>query len=290
MREKMFIVSKASGAKDSASRDEKLAMSLSKLNTSYLDLYYGVHGLKKPEQLSDELKNWAATAKEKGLIKFFGFSTHSNMADCMKAAAETDWIDAIMTKYDYRMADDKEMQEAVDKCHKKGIALIAMKTQAKGPTDEPDYKLISHFQDKGFSPEQAKLKAIWQDERFCAICSQMPSFTILNANIAAALDTTKLSDKDVKVLKEQAANNYCLGCEKICSEACAEMPFVADVMRSLMYANSYGSFELGKQAFHEIPQEVRERIADADFTVAQTRCPKNLPIANLMKQAYYQFA
>jgi len=40
------------------------------MNTSYVDLYYGFQGLSEPAQLTDELKQWVESAKERKLIKF----------------------------------------------------------------------------------------------------------------------------------------------------------------------------------------------------------------------------
>lgn len=293
LRKKLFIVTKASGASDVAGVEERFAKSLERMNTDYVDLYYGVHGLRSPDQLTDELKEWAAKAKKDGRIKYFGFSTHTNMAECIKAAAELDWIDAVMTTYNYRLLDDKPMQEAVDAFHKKGKALIAMKTQAKSVEgDVESEKLIAHFQDKGYTPEQAKLKVVWDDKRFCAICSQMPTATILLANVAAAMDKTSLGKDDVAVLNENADQTfagYCDGCENICGGACPDMPYIRDVMRCMMYENSYNDSIYAMQEFETIPVEARNMLGKADFSAAEKMCPRNLPIADLMSKANSRF-
>ncbi len=293
VRKKLFIVTKASGAKNIDEVEQKLQISLEKMNTDYVDLYYGVHGLNDPAQLTDELKQWSLKAKESGRIKYFGFSTHSNMAKCIKAAAELDWIDGVMTTYNYRLLDDQEMQEAVDAFHKSGKALIAMKTQAKTVEEDADWKLVSHFKNKGYSAEQAKLKAVWNDERFCCICSQMPNATILTANVAAALDKTDLESDDVAILNQNASktySNYCDGCENICSRACPDMPYIRDVMRCLMYENSYEDRTYALQEFDAIGSDITSKLKHADFTNAQKACPRKLPIADLMHQAMIKFA
>jgi len=292
IREELFIVTKASGATTPQQIEEKLQLSLERMNTKYIDLYYGVHGLNDPVQFTDELKQWAADAKKRGLIKYFGFSTHSNMADCMLKASELDWIDVIMTTYNYQFLDDEKMQKAVQQCHDAGIAIIAMKTQAKGAKDEPDYKLVNHFEQKGYTAEQAKIKAVWQDQRITAVCSQMPNISILTANAAAALDNTKLAPSDTKVLKDDASANstlHCLGCERICSNACQQMPKVRDVMRSLMYANCYNDHKKALNTFAKIPAPFRANLKTADYSLAERQCPKNLPIAALMKEAAQKF-
>ena len=81
-------------------------------------------------RFTDDIKKWAENAKKQGVIKHFGFTTHENMPQCLMAASKLDWIDAIMMKYDFRLMQDKQMQDAIDACHKAGIGLIAMKTQS----------------------------------------------------------------------------------------------------------------------------------------------------------------
>ncbi|MHC4594892.1 MAG: aldo/keto reductase, partial [Planctomycetota bacterium] len=72
VRKKLFIVSKASGARTVADVEKRLLLSLERMNTEYIDLYYGVHGLSDPAQLTDELRRWAESAKKRKLIRFFG--------------------------------------------------------------------------------------------------------------------------------------------------------------------------------------------------------------------------
>jgi predicted aldo/keto reductase-like oxidoreductase len=291
IREKLFLVTKASGAKSVEDIEAKLQLSLQRMNTKYIDLYYGVHGLSDPANLNDDLKNWAKSAKDRGLIKHFGFSTHSNMADCLSAAAELDWIDGIMTTYNFELLDDEKMQAAVDKCSKKGIGLIAMKTQAKGVDSSQVDSTLKKFSEKGFTPEQAKMKIVWEDKRFCAICSQMPNFTILLSNVAAAMDKTKINPNEaIEIKKDLQSNAYCAGCEMICSEACPDMPYIRDVMRALMYSNAYGQSDVARETFNSIPAYARENIMSADYSIAQQKCPRNLPIANLVQQANAMFA
>jgi len=121
LRKDLFITSKASSARKEPTpqaivkkAEERLQASLKRMNTNYIDLYYGVHGLSDPAQLDDELRRWAENAKKRKLIRFFGFSTHRNMAQCLEAAAKLDWIDDVMTSYNYRLMQDAEMQAAVD--------------------------------------------------------------------------------------------------------------------------------------------------------------------------------
>jgi predicted aldo/keto reductase-like oxidoreductase len=291
LRKKLFIVSKSSGAKDSADMESKLKQSLERLKTSYIDLYY-FHGLSDPAELSDEIKAFAQKAKDKGLIKFYGFSTHGNMAKVMLAASKLDWIDAIMTTYNFREAQNPEMKEAVDACHKANIGLVAMKAIAKGPIREDDKPLTDHFIKRGFTEGQAKLKAVWADERFATICCKMPNLRQMAENVAASLDKTKLVQADFDVLNEYAqstCSGYCAGCMEICESALPGVP-VRDIMRYVMYHESYGMPELAKEEFAKIEGSIRSKLCEFDYSAAESKCPHKLAIGQIIRDASARLA
>ena len=97
-----------------------------------MDLFF-IHRLTGIDEMTPALKDWAAEMKKAGKIKFFGFSTHTNMEDCLLGAAKLDWIDAVMFTYNFQVMHNPKMQEAVNACAKAGVGLVAMKTQAGRP-------------------------------------------------------------------------------------------------------------------------------------------------------------
>ncbi len=288
-RKEIFIVTKASGAKDAASRSKCLQSSLQRMNTNYIDSYYGAHGLSNPAQLTDELKQWAADAKAKGLIRYFGFSTHNNMAACLLAASKLDWIDAIMTSYNYRLTQDANLSAAVDACHKAGIALIAMKTQAFRSDTEDEKAIDNHFIQKGFTEGQAKIKAVLQDSRICSACVTMKSVATITSNVAAVLDKTELSQNDLEFMDsyaKQTCSGYCAGCANLCAAAVPQMPYISDVLRSLMYHRRYGDVKIAKELFAQVAAQVVGPVSNFDYRPAEKVCPNRIPIGSLMKEAH----
>ena len=287
-RKEIFLVTKASGADTVEEVEERLQTSLKRMNTSYVDLYYGVHALSNPRELTSELRDWVKSAKDRGLIRHFGFSTHKNMHKCLIKAAKMDWIDVIMTSYNFRLMQDKKLNRAVDACHDAGIGLIAMKTQGKTIKSRKDRKLTQHFLESGFTEGQAKLKVVMDDKRFTATCITMQSVALLTTNVAAVLDKTKLSEADKSILAEfaeQTCSGYCAGCGYLCDYTVAGAPYVSDVMRYLMYCNSYGDEQKARELFSEIPVAAREKLAKVDLSVAERRCPQRLPIGAFVKEA-----
>ncbi len=301
MRKKLFIVTKAHGTKTTEDVEQHLKESLKKMNTSYVDLYFIMervgtgHGLSDPSQLTDDLKNWAESAKKRKMIRFFGFSTHKNMPKCLAAAAKLGWIDAIMTTYNFRVMQDAQMDAAVEACHKAGVGLIAMKTQSRGQKleTEEDKKLVQHFLERGFTLGQAKIKAVLEDKRISSVCSRMGNIGVLTENVAAVLDKTEFTRADMEIFREyarQTCSGYCAGCAQICDSALPDVACVSDIMRYLMYYNNYGDKDRARELFAQIPDNVRNALLAVDYTPAEIRCPQRLPIGKLVAEAVSKLA
>jgi hypothetical protein len=290
-RRAIFLVTKYDGG----GLTQALNQSLERLKTDYIDLYF-LHGLDNTSKLDDETKAWVAKAKADKKIRFFGFSTHSKMESCLQEAAKLGWIDGIMLKYDFRLMQTDAMKAAMDAATKAGIGLTAMKTQSKSPIateTEADLKLGGHFIQRGFTQHQAKIKAVWENPQIASICSQMPNLTILQSNIAAALDKTSLTAADHAALRQYAADTcsgYCAGCTQFCEAAPGHQAPIGDVMRTLMYHRSYGDQELARTVFRQLPEMARRGLAGFDYAAAERACPHGLPIAQWMREAGELFA
>jgi predicted aldo/keto reductase-like oxidoreductase len=288
-RKKIFLVTK-SGAWTVKGMTDHLEKSLERMQTDYVDLLF-VHGISSIREMDNDVKNWGEKAKSEGKIRYFGFSTHSNMEECLLDAAKLGWIDGIMMTYNYRLMHSDRMQAAVDACTRAGIGLTAMKTQGGGPVKtetETEMKLAGHFLEKGYTDGQAKLKAVWENPQIANICSQMPNLTLLMSNVAAAVNKTRISARDRQLLRHYARetqSDYCAGCTGICEPAVAHQVPIGDVMRCLMYSRSYADLKQARGVFRDIPTETRERLNEIDYSAAERLCPRNLSIGRLMRQA-----
>lgn len=289
-RADIFLVTK-SDDRDPEGMSRLLERSLDRMHTDAIDLYF-VHGVRNVRrEIDDDTRRWAEKAKKEGKIKLFGFSTHSNMERCLMDAAAMGWIDGIMMTYNYRLMHETAMDEAVQACTEAGIGLTAMKTQGGGPVaaeSEAESAMAARFVRKGFTDRQAKIKAVLEDRRIAAVCSQMPNMTILMANVAAAADRTSLSMEDRRLLQRharQTASAYCAGCTDVCEPAAGGEVPIGDVLRYVMYCRDYREFELAQSLYRSLPGAVRERIRVADFSAAERRCPRNLRIGSILRDA-----
>jgi hypothetical protein len=289
-RKEIFLVTKLQAK--GGNLTERLDKGLKRLQTDHADLFF-IHSLTGIGEMTPAIKTWAAEMKRAGKFKFFGFSTHTNMEDCLLGAARLDWIDAAMFTYNFRVMHGPKMQEALNACEKAGIGLVAMKSQAGGPgakkiASSAKLDMAERFLKRGFTDKQAKLKVVWENPQIASLCSQMPNLTILSANVAAARDQVKLAREEFESLRQYALETqagYCAGCGNLCQEALGGAVPVNEVMRCLMYHRYYGEPELARQTFAGLPEEIRQRLTAVDYSRAEQACPQRLAIAQLMRQA-----
>jgi aryl-alcohol dehydrogenase-like predicted oxidoreductase len=290
-RKEIFLVTKVHQPKG-GDLTERLDKSLKRLQTDHVDLFF-IHAITGIDDMKPAYKTWAAEMKKAGKMKFFGFSTHTNMEDCLLGAAKLDWIDAVMMTYNFQVMNDPKMKEALNACEKAGIGLVAMKSMGGGPgakkiASKAKLEMAERFLARGFTDKQAKLKVVWENPQIASLCSQMPNLTILMANVAAARDQVKLAREEVESLRQYALEtqtDYCAGCGSICQAAVGGLVPVSEVMRCLMYHRYYGEPELAKATFDGLPEEMRQRLTQVDYTQAEQACPRGLAIAQLMRQA-----
>ena len=288
-RKKIFLVTKSHAwTLDGMTRD--LNESLERMKTDHVDLFF-VHSVRNVSEMDDATKVWSEKAKSEGKIRFFGFSTHSNMEQCMLEAAKLGWIDGIMMSYNYRLMHTDQMKRAVDACAKAGVGLTAMKTQGGGSVrtnTETELELAGRFLKRGFTDAQAKLMAVWEHPNIASICSEMPNMTILMSNVAAATNRIKLSSQDTVLLHryaQETGSEYCTGCTHLCESAIKVDVPIGDVMRYLMYYRSYGDRDRAAIHFNTIPAVIRREMASLDYSLAEQTCPQKMAIGKLMREA-----
>ena len=116
----------------------------------------------------------------------------------------------------------------------------------------------------------------------------MENTAIIAANAAAALDKVKFSQNDMDVFRSYAfstCSGYCAGCAEICDAVMPDAPVVSDVMRYLMYYNSYGMEKKARDLFSEIPDTIRKGLLERNYDRVESICPQRLPVGALMKEA-----
>jgi predicted aldo/keto reductase-like oxidoreductase len=259
------------------------------MKTDYVDLFF-MHGPQDAGAFSQEVRAWAEQKKKEGKIKFFGFSVHMNIPKLLMHASTLGWIDAIMTSYNYRIMIADDMKKGVEACAKANIGLVAMKVMAMrspGAESPEEHAVIQSFMDSGSTMEHAKLKAVWKDQRIASSCLAMYNLTVLKDNVSAATDSRQLSGLEIETLRRYAENTrsqYCQGCMK-CVSAMGSDSRIPDVLRYMMYYNSYGERDRAREEFKRLPEGFRNSLASRDYSPAERACPNRIRIGETMIEA-----
>jgi uncharacterized protein len=264
------------------------------LQTDYVDLIFihhvGDDNFKKEVEWprSKEFKETADAIRKSGKAKFVGFSTHHPNRDViLQHAAEGGFVDVIMVQNNPWIAADDKMNRALDACHKAGIGLISMK-QVAGHTDlEKIGKEIPDLHEKGLSPYQALLHAIWTDERFASCCVSMRNTDQVRENAEAARVYKPLTKAELERLRDAciaAAPSMCAACTGQCSVAAGTMAELGNLTRFLTYHDHHGYRGEARRLYGELSDAARNW-AGADLDAARHACPNKLDFTTLLPRA-----
>lgn len=133
LRDKVFLACKTE-KRDKQGAAEALRQSLKRLQTDYFDLYQ-LHALRTKEdvELAFSLKGAMEAileAKEQGLVRFLGFSAHSEEAALM--ALERYPFDTVMFPINFAsLLKNGFGLKVIEKAKERKIAIIAIKAMAK---------------------------------------------------------------------------------------------------------------------------------------------------------------
>ncbi len=227
---------------DSAERFmEMVDLSLKRLQMDYVDILY-LHSVADRDYMLDE--NFMAAmkkAKEQGKAKHLGVSTHKNMADVINTAVESKFYEVVLTTFNFRYADDEELNGAMKRAHQAGIGLVGMKSMAGGYLDEEKTKPVNH---------KAALKWALSHPYMHTCIPGIVSYEMLQENWSVASDIS-LTPDDKKAL-QLALNEtglFCKGCDGCAGQCRYDLP-IPELMRSYMY--NYG---------YSYPAKARETVA-----------------------------
>jgi aryl-alcohol dehydrogenase-like predicted oxidoreductase len=297
VRKELFLVTK-DHPNSPKEMINKLDERLDALKTDYVDLIFihavGDHDFKTEVNWpkSKEFKDVAAAIRKSGKARFVGFSTHhKDRAAILQAAADGGFVDVIMLQNNPWIAEElgqkDQINRALDNCHKAGIGLISMK-QVAGNTklDEIGRRLPS-LKEKGLSPYQGLLHAIWTDERFSSCCVSMRNTDQVRENAEAARVYKPLTKAELNQMRDAfvaAGPTLCAGCDGRCSLAAGTTAELGNLTRFLTYHEHHGYRGEARRLYAEL-SDAERNWAGANLEAARQACPSKLDFAKLLPRA-----
>jgi uncharacterized protein len=233
---------------------KRIEESLSRLQTDCVDILY-YHDVQNREMANnpyviealEELKN-------KKKIKFTGISTHVYWPDLLNAAAEKGFYDVALISYNYSMDGQQPYLDAMKNATSAGMGLVAMKTQCQ----QSWYKEFLPSDLKKFYEGQIRHTALLKwvlNNKY--ITTAIPGYTTFEQleedfKVATNLDYSEeekqfLLNRDVKI----ALLGNCQMCGQ-CISTCPMKTDIPNLMRTHMYALSYGNPHKAKETLMAI--------------------------------------
>jgi predicted aldo/keto reductase-like oxidoreductase len=284
---KKIILSTKSQGRDRATLLEHLETSLRELQTDYIDIWY-LHAKSKPADVLDEMLEVQNQAKKQGKIRFAGISTHAGQKELVPHVIGLRHFDVLLTSYNFAM--DPAMESLIASAADAGLGVVGMKVMAGGQR-----RSASGSSDRTrevLSRDGAMLAALKWSLRNRNVHTTIPSITDmdqLDENLRAMGDPFNATDEKILAARlQQIRPEYCRMCGS-CAGTCSKGLPVADVLRFLMYADSYGEFALGLSEYRGLPAELAS-VRCGDCPQCSVHCPNGVQVVQRLSRAQECFA
>ena len=268
VREKFVLATKSmSRTKEAMAQD--VDTSLKNLRTDYIDLYQ-IHNpsaadLEKVQQLGGALEA-LREAKAAGKIGHIGVTLHA--VELLEKAVTYDWVETIMFPYNLV---ETQAQNLVKECGRRRIGFIAMKPLAGGAIDDATLAL----------------RYLANDPDVTVAIPGMAEISEIVQNTAAMNDTTPLTEAElqkIEAIRNSLGTQFCRRCN-YCAPCTAGIPISAVFLMEGYYSR-YDLKEWAAKRYDGLAGHASDCV---DCGVCETRCPYNLPIRQMLKNAVATF-
>lgn len=268
MREHFVLATKSMArTKEEMARD--IDISLGNLRTDYIDIYQ-VHN-PTMQQLEQVISAGGALealleARDAGKIGYIGLTAHS--LEVFEKALTLDWVETIM--FPYNIVETQGLA-LMRKCAEKGIGFIAMKPLAGGALDDATLAL----------------RFIANNPDVTVVIPGMADHKEIEQNIAAVCNVSPLTSEEnakIEEIRSELGTQFCRRCN-YCAP-CTVGINIPGVFLMDGYLTRYGLGNWAKMRYAAMDKKASDCV---DCGVCESRCPYQLSIRDMLKQAAKKF-
>ena len=264
-----FILATKSMARNKDGMAADIETSLKNLRTDYIDIYQ-VHN-PSLEQLEQVMAPGGALealieAKEAGKIGHIGLTGHT--MELFEKAVGLPWVETFMFPYNIV---ERQGEELMRKCTENNIGFIVMKPLAGGAIEDANLAL----------------RFICANPDVSVVIPGMYDLKEIDMNLAATEDTSPLSEEELKKMeeiREQLGSNFCRRCNYC--QPCSAGINISSVFLLQGYLDRYGLGDWARTRYEALDVKAG---ACVECGACEPRCPYNLPIREMLKEAAGKF-
>ncbi|HJZ40953.1 MAG TPA: aldo/keto reductase [Bacteroidales bacterium] len=263
----------------------RFEQSLTRLQMDYVDILM-LHDVSRMEEVLDPyIMEAMQELKDQGKIRFPAFSTHVYWPELLTAAADKGFYDVALISFNYSMANDEASLNAMKYAASRGTGLVAMKTQCQQDWYKQNLPAETQKYYEGTLMHSALLKWVLHHDLITTAVPGFTTFEQLQADAAVVYDLEYSSD-EVKFLEDhnvklalQAVCRFCGGCRETCPHG-VDIP---SLMRTHMYAASYGNMHMTKSTLTGIEKDRGLAVCD-ECGECVARCRNSVQIAQRLEE------
>ena len=263
VRENIYIATKT-GMETQEEFWSDLETSLKNLRTDYVDLYQ-FHNISFVPKAEDELYKAMLEAKQEGLIKHIGITTHK--ITHAHAALESGLYETLQYPFSY-LSGDEELK-LIEKCKSLDIGFIAMKAMGGGliKNSKASFAYINQF---------SNVLPIWGIQKL----EELDEFLSYDSNTILDDELKSAIEQD----KKELGDNFCRGCG-YCMP-CPEEINISLCARMSLWIRRFPT----EPNLDERTQEIMKHTLDCvECYECVDRCPYELDIPELLKENYEDY-
>lgn len=264
-----FVLATKTMSRDKEGMAKDIETSLKNLRTDYIDLYQ-VHNPSQ-DQLDQVIAPGGALealleAKAAGKIGHIGITAHS--AAVFERALTLDWVETIMFPYNIV---EQQGASLILQCKEKNIGFIAMKPLAGGAIE--DATTAIHY--------------ILSNDAVSVVIPGMADPAEIDQNVAACDFSGVLSDEEnnqIDAIRDKLGTTFCRRCNY-----CAPCTVGINIPSVFLFQGYLDRYDLGAWAKDRYATLSVKASACVECGVCETRCPYELPIRDMLKEAAIKF-
>lgn len=265
---------------------------LEKLQTDYIDFYL-LHSLhEKPWRKIADLNvfKFLKEAKEKGKIKYVGFSFHDEFSLFKGIVDSFDW-DICQIQLNYLDRDYQAGLKGLSYAKEKDISVVIMEPIKGGKLADPPDDILKIWDANEIkrSPAEWALRWLYNLDDISIVLSGMSTMEQVMENIETASTATSLTHKETKLIDKVTAvykdkvKVGCTGCEY-----CLPCPSNVSIPNIFALYNDmfvYGTVNESKESYKKLIELEKAVNTCVECGACEDICPQHLNVIELLKEA-----